>query len=248
MKVASKLTAKGRKQISEGNFALPNRRYPIHDRSHAVNALARVSQYGTDEEKRRVRRAVYTKYPSLEKSAMDNKLVALLAELRREKTASGATMASTAMDTMKKHQLPLVGAASLAAGGGTGYILGKRKDKKTPYSRQHMNYAYLLGRRSASAPPTKTASWKTKALLATGGAALAGAGYAGGRAHAKKLDQSPYSAQHMSMAYQKGQHDVIKTLQDRMAKRQQTAVVDGTVKSASIKTPFEISGIFPSDD
>lgn len=63
----AKLTSKGRKRIKSKNFALPGRRYPIHDRSHAKNALARVAQHGTPEEKRKVRAAVYRKYPGLKK-------------------------------------------------------------------------------------------------------------------------------------------------------------------------------------
>jgi len=64
----AKLTTRGRKRIKKENFALPKeRRYPIYDRSHAINALARVAQYGTPEEKAKVRRAVYKKYPSLKK-------------------------------------------------------------------------------------------------------------------------------------------------------------------------------------
>jgi hypothetical protein len=59
------LTSQGRKHIASGNFALPGRRYPIHDISHARNALARVSQHGTAAEKAAVRRKVYAKYPSL---------------------------------------------------------------------------------------------------------------------------------------------------------------------------------------
>jgi len=62
-----KLSVRGRKHVKRTNFALPNRRYPIHDISHARNALARVSQHGTAEEKRIVRRKVYKKYPSLRK-------------------------------------------------------------------------------------------------------------------------------------------------------------------------------------
>jgi len=61
----AKLTAKGRKQIKSANFALPGRRYPIEDKAHARNALARVSQYGTPEEKATVRRKVDKKYPSI---------------------------------------------------------------------------------------------------------------------------------------------------------------------------------------
>ena len=65
----SKLTARGRKQIKTGSFAIPEKRkYPIHDKSHARNALARVSQSGTPAEMARVRRAVHRRYPDMGKS------------------------------------------------------------------------------------------------------------------------------------------------------------------------------------
>lgn len=60
------LTTKGRKRIADKNFALPSKRkYPIQDRSHARNALARVAQHGTPSEKAQVKRAVYKKYPTM---------------------------------------------------------------------------------------------------------------------------------------------------------------------------------------
>lgn len=67
------LSAKGRKHIKKSNFAIPKKApksgsYPIHDISHARNALARVSQHGTPSEKATVRRKVYKKYPSLRKN------------------------------------------------------------------------------------------------------------------------------------------------------------------------------------
>jgi hypothetical protein len=61
----AKLTVAARKALSGSSFALPGRRYPIEDRSHARNALARVSQYGSTEEKARVRAAVKRKYPAI---------------------------------------------------------------------------------------------------------------------------------------------------------------------------------------
>ena len=64
----TKLTTTGRKHVKASNFALPGRRYPIHDKAHAQNALARVSQYGTPEEKRKVRAAVKRKYPNMGKN------------------------------------------------------------------------------------------------------------------------------------------------------------------------------------
>jgi len=61
----AKLTTKGRKQIATKNFALPGRRYPIEDASHARNALSRVSQFGSPKEKATVRSKVHGKYPGI---------------------------------------------------------------------------------------------------------------------------------------------------------------------------------------
>jgi len=64
----AKLTAAGRKKIKKKNFALPEKKkYPIQDRVHAQNALARVSQFGTPAEKAQVRKRVHKKYPSMGK-------------------------------------------------------------------------------------------------------------------------------------------------------------------------------------
>lgn len=67
-KRASELTAASRDKIKEKNFALPGDRYPIHDIAHARNALARVSQHGTPEERETVRKKVYAKYPELKEN------------------------------------------------------------------------------------------------------------------------------------------------------------------------------------
>lgn len=62
----AKLTTAKRKKLSKKSFAIPEKRaYPIHDRRHAANALSRVAQHGTAEEKRRVRAAVCKRYPDL---------------------------------------------------------------------------------------------------------------------------------------------------------------------------------------
>jgi hypothetical protein len=67
------LTTAARKHIAPSNFAFPkDRRYPIHDIEHARNALARVSQSGTDQEKATVRRKVHAKYPSLAKEGVES--------------------------------------------------------------------------------------------------------------------------------------------------------------------------------
>lgn len=59
------LDAKARAHIAPHNFALPGGRYPINDANHARNALARVAQHGTPEEKAKVRAAVHRKYPGI---------------------------------------------------------------------------------------------------------------------------------------------------------------------------------------
>ena len=64
-KNATKLKKKSRNQISEKNFALPGRRYPIHDKSHARSALSFISRYGSESEKSTVRAAVAKKYPGI---------------------------------------------------------------------------------------------------------------------------------------------------------------------------------------
>ena len=72
-----RLTARQRQSLPSSDFALPGRgsgpkgagsgSYPIPDRSHAQNALARVSQHGTSAEKRAVRAKVHAKYPDMGK-------------------------------------------------------------------------------------------------------------------------------------------------------------------------------------
>lgn len=59
------LTAKAREHIAPKNFALPGGRYPVNDKAHARNALARVSQNGTPAEKAKVRAKVAHKFPGI---------------------------------------------------------------------------------------------------------------------------------------------------------------------------------------
>lgn len=64
----ARLTTGERKRLPKSDFAIPSERaYPIKDKSHARNALSRVSEYGTAEEKKEVRAAVHRKYPSIGK-------------------------------------------------------------------------------------------------------------------------------------------------------------------------------------
>ena len=65
----AKLTTKARKKLKKSSFALPGERYPIEDKNHARNALARVAQHGTPAEKAEVRAKVHARYPDIGKKA-----------------------------------------------------------------------------------------------------------------------------------------------------------------------------------
>lgn len=64
----AKLTSKQRKNLPSRDFAEPGKRkYPIENKSHARNALARVAQHGNSEEKHIVEKKVHKKFPSIGK-------------------------------------------------------------------------------------------------------------------------------------------------------------------------------------
>jgi hypothetical protein len=73
----AKLSTATRKRLPKSSFALPGKgkgpqgkgagSYPIPDKSHARNALARVAQHGTSAEKAKVRAKVHAKYPNIGK-------------------------------------------------------------------------------------------------------------------------------------------------------------------------------------
>ena len=64
----AKLTSAKRNSLKTSTFAIPGRRaYPIPDRSHAANALSRVSGNGSPAEKKAVRAKVHAKFPSMGK-------------------------------------------------------------------------------------------------------------------------------------------------------------------------------------
>lgn len=70
----AELTAKARKKLPKGAFAVPGKKaYPVEDPSHARNALARVSQNGTPAEKAAVKAKVANKFPMIGKKAAPKK-------------------------------------------------------------------------------------------------------------------------------------------------------------------------------
>lgn len=66
-----KLTYGERKSMPKSEFAVPSARkggkggYPIPDKSHARDALSRVSAHGTPAEKAEVREKVHKKFPGI---------------------------------------------------------------------------------------------------------------------------------------------------------------------------------------
>lgn len=74
----AKLTTAKRQSLRSSQFALPGKgtgkegkgagSYPISDKSHARNALARVAQHGSSAEKAKVRAKVHSKFPGIGKS------------------------------------------------------------------------------------------------------------------------------------------------------------------------------------
>jgi len=65
----AKLTAKTRNAIPGKDFAGPDRSYPIEDKNHARNALARASGKPVES---RVRAAVHRKFPGIGKKLGDS--------------------------------------------------------------------------------------------------------------------------------------------------------------------------------
>lgn len=73
----AELSTKQRKALPKSQFALPGKgegphgkgagSYPIPDKAHARNALARVAQHGSSAEKAAVRAKVHRKYPDIGK-------------------------------------------------------------------------------------------------------------------------------------------------------------------------------------
>lgn len=63
-----KLTTAQRNKLPDSDFAGSDGSYPIPDQSHARNALARVSQFGSSDLKAKVRAKVKQKYPGIKVS------------------------------------------------------------------------------------------------------------------------------------------------------------------------------------
>ena len=60
------LSTEAREKLPAKDFALPGGRYPIEDKAHARNALARGAQHASPEELSEIKRKVKAKYPDIE--------------------------------------------------------------------------------------------------------------------------------------------------------------------------------------
>jgi hypothetical protein len=64
-----KLSYEEKKDLPKKDFAeKKSRAYPIEDEAHARNALARVSEFGSQAEKETVKAKVHKKYPEIGES------------------------------------------------------------------------------------------------------------------------------------------------------------------------------------
>jgi hypothetical protein len=68
----ARLTSRGRKRMKAKQFALPGKRFPIHNASHARNALARAANL-PPAERQKVRRKVKARFPSIQVSGLKRK-------------------------------------------------------------------------------------------------------------------------------------------------------------------------------
>ena len=101
-KEAAELTEAARDKIAPKNFALSAKqsdtgapKYPIEDKAHAANALARVKQHGTPAEKSEVYKDVAAKFPELAHRSS--------VEAVREKTA---TLAKDRLRRLYERRIP----------------------------------------------------------------------------------------------------------------------------------------------
>jgi hypothetical protein len=62
----AELDAKKRNALDDSDFALPGRKYPIPDESHARSALQRVKQFGSPGDQAKVKAAVKRKFPDMD--------------------------------------------------------------------------------------------------------------------------------------------------------------------------------------
>ena len=148
-KISARLSTEAREHIAKKNFAEPGKeKYPIEDKNHARNALARVSAFGSPAEKAEVRAKVHAKYPEIGKKSeladiCDAALEDELQKIAKEHLTTGETIAAglgggsiypfmAAHKAKKGHKLGAFGTtiATTSAGAMAGSVLGNAIAKK----------------------------------------------------------------------------------------------------------------------
>ena len=69
----ARLTTKARDALPAADFAGPGRTYPIEDKAHAGDALARASQHASPELRAKIKARVRKKFPSMKIEGEDAK-------------------------------------------------------------------------------------------------------------------------------------------------------------------------------
>jgi hypothetical protein len=67
----AKLKAAQRNKLPSGDFAGPDRSYPVNDASHARNALARASQNASPALKSKIQSKVHRRFPGISQPKYD---------------------------------------------------------------------------------------------------------------------------------------------------------------------------------
>jgi len=109
----AKLTAAARKRIPTKNFALPGRKEPINDKSHAKAALTMGMRDKSPAQKAKIRAAVHRKFPDLGKGEKTVKMKPMMKKSETKKPTHKKAM-------MKKNMKV---SAHKAVGAQKGYTL-----------------------------------------------------------------------------------------------------------------------------
>lgn len=124
IKTAAELTEKARDRIAPKNFAVKSKgqeKYPVEDKSHAANAMARVKQHGSPSEKSKVYSAVAKKFP----------------ELAAKSSVPAVKKKVAAEGTKKKHyNVPVSAGYGASLGAMYGGLIGEMKDKPNSQSKR----------------------------------------------------------------------------------------------------------------
>ena len=136
-----KLSYKERQGLSKSQFALPGKgsgpegkqggSYPIPDESHARNALARVSQHGSESEKAKVRAAVEKKFPDIKvsESKLDEIGIAQAAKIASAKAIARGRAKEKEADE-KELALKKKGVKKIETARGTFYAPAEARESK----------------------------------------------------------------------------------------------------------------------